>query len=418
MRLMADTSATKRGSPWKRRALVAHRWLGIVVGLYFVVLGITGSLLVFGREIDGALNPGLLTMERQGPYKPLSTIVAAFRRAYPDAPMSYVNYPVPPDGVFNVRSGPNQASQLYVYINPYTGEIIGDRTRIGSLYGFLCYLHFYLLFGQTGWTLNGYGALLVTMMLGLGVWLWWPARRAGAAVWKSRLRVRTDAGRSRLLFDLHNAAGIYSLVFMLIFTLSAVMFAFPEPAERAIFALTGTPPDPVYRLTPPSDAERLPLDELVARADAAVDGRILRVSFPKTPAAPLTVRKEWDDWNQTRNHAMVTVNPYTGAILELYDSRQHGSIGRLVQQWAYPLHFGLWGGLATRVLYVVLGLVPAVAFVTGFWRWRLRRAAQRRIDQRLKTVMATASPSVREALARRRKTTVRRHLTRADAGEG
>lgn len=395
---MSNTSAPERRGLLKKRLLFAHRWLGIVVGLYFVVLGVTGSLLVFGREIDRALNPGLLTMEHQGPYKPLSTIVAAFRQAYPDAPMSYINYPVPPDGVFNVRSGPNQASQLYVYINPYTGEIIGDRTRIGSLYGFLCYVHFYLLFGQTGWTLNGYGALLVTMMLGLGVWLWWPARQAGAAVWRSRFGVRSDAGRSRLLFDLHNAAGIYSLVFMLIFTLSAVMFAFPEPAERVIFSLTGTPPDPVYRLTPPSGAERLPLDELVAKADAAVDGRILRVSFPQTPGAPLTVRKEWDDWNQTRNHAMVTVNPYTGAILELYDSRQHGSIGRLVQQWAYPLHFGLWGGLATRVLYVFLGLVPAIAFVTGFWRWRLRRASTLRSQAHLEQMAATAPDSTRRAL--------------------
>ena len=53
-------------------------------------------------------------------------------------------------------------------------------------------------------------------------------------------------------------------------------------------------------------------------------------------------------------------------------------------QWAIPLHFGIWGGLATRILYVVLGLLPAVGFVTGIWRWRLRKRAERKSQERLR----------------------------------
>ena len=393
---MAATDTSRRGL-WRQRLLFIHRWLGIVIGVYFVIIGVTGSLLVFGREIDRALNPGLLTMDSQGPYRPLSAIVGAFRARYPDAPMTYVNYPVPPNGVFNIRSGPNEASQLYVYFNPYTAEIIGDRTRIGSLYGFLCYLHFYLLFGQMGWTLNGWGAIFVTMMTFAGVWLWWPAQRAGTAVWKSRFKVRANAGKSRLLYDLHNAAGIYTLAFTLLFTATAVVFAFPEPSKKILYAVTGTAPDPVLSVDP-QGRQRRPLDQLVAAADKAIDGRILRVSFPQSPTSPLTVRKEWDDWNRTRNHAMVSVDPYTGRVLDVYDSRQHASIGRLLVQWTYPLHFGLWGGLTTRILYVMLGLVPLAAFVTGFWRWRRRVAAERRSRAKIRELMATAPASVREAI--------------------
>src|SRR5687767_15455847 len=88
------TASDPRRGVWRQRLLFAHRWLGIVIGVYFVIIGLTGSLLVFGREIDRALNPGLLTMERQGGYRPLSEIVGAFRARYPDAPMTYVNYPV------------------------------------------------------------------------------------------------------------------------------------------------------------------------------------------------------------------------------------------------------------------------------------------------------------------------------------
>ena len=388
---MMTKSVRARGGVMRRRLLFVHRWLGILLGVYFVMLGITGSLLVFAREIDRALNPELLTAPPQGEHQPLSAIVDTFRRQYPDLPMSYVNYPLPPNGVFNIRSGPNQASQLYVYINPYTAEIIGDRTRIGSFYGFLMYLHFYLFIGQAGWTLNGWGALLLTVLLLLGVWLWWPTRRSGTAVWKGRLSVRADAGKSRLLYDLHNVVGIYPFVFFLIFTLTTLVFAFPDTSRRVLYALSGTPSDPVFQLDPEPGAARLPLDKLVSAADEAIDGRILRVSVPQTPEAPLLVRKEWDDWNRTRNRAMIAVDPYSAEVLDVYDSRKHESLGRLLVQWAIPLHFGIWGGLATRILYVVLGLLPAVAFVTGIWRWRLRKRAERKSQERLRILFESGN---------------------------
>ena len=42
------------------------------------------------------------------------------------------------------------------------------------------------------------------------------------------------------------------------------------------------------------------------------------------------------------------------------------------------LHFGRFGGLHIRVLWTVLGLVPAVLFVTGFIMWWTRVVRRRR----------------------------------------
>ena len=41
------------------------------------------------------------------------------------------------------------------------------------------------------------------------------------------------------------------------------------------------------------------------------------------------------------------------------------------------LHFGRFGGLGVRVLWVVLGLLPAVLFVTGFVLWWTRVVRKR-----------------------------------------
>ena len=55
---MSENSRPWRLTRRQRAALTAlHRWLGLGLGLLFVLLGATGSLLVFYVEADRALNP-------------------------------------------------------------------------------------------------------------------------------------------------------------------------------------------------------------------------------------------------------------------------------------------------------------------------------------------------------------------------
>lgn len=369
----------------KRVKYLAHLWLGLILGVYFAVIGITGSLLIFGREIDVWLNPDLLTVKVEEQRAPLSQVMANFQAAYPALKASYINYPTRPDSVYSIRIGPNQASQLYVYLNPYTGKVIGERTRAGHLYGFLCYLHFYLLFGQTGWNANGYGALFATVLLLTGVWLWWPNTKAGIEVWKSRFRIKQGMGIKKLLYDIHNVAGIYPLAFSMIFTLTTLEFVFPDATKAAVYAVTGDKATPKVTVLPRGKAKDL--DELVRLADGALEGNIRRVSFPSSATAPLTMRKEWDDWNVNRNHATLSIDPYEGKVLQIDDTR-NASLGRKIIQYCIPLHYGIWGGIPVRILYVFLGLIPTVLFGTGFWHWRLRERAAKEAAVKMKAAQA------------------------------
>jgi uncharacterized iron-regulated membrane protein len=42
---------------WRNAWVLIHLWLGLTLGVAGALVGITGSLLVFDRAIDGALNP-------------------------------------------------------------------------------------------------------------------------------------------------------------------------------------------------------------------------------------------------------------------------------------------------------------------------------------------------------------------------
>ncbi|MGH8499406.1 MAG: PepSY domain-containing protein [Methylococcales bacterium] len=66
-----------------------HGWLGLLLGLFLAIFGLTGSILVFHAEINELLNPALLTVTppQEGvSYRPLSELVEAGRRVMPARP--------------------------------------------------------------------------------------------------------------------------------------------------------------------------------------------------------------------------------------------------------------------------------------------------------------------------------------------
>ena len=46
-------------------------------------------------------------------------------------------------------------------------------------------------------------------------------------------------------------------------------------------------------------------------------------------------------------------------------------------RWVLPLHFGTFGGRATKLLYVAASLSPVLLAVTGLVLWRNRKRKQR-----------------------------------------
>lgn len=44
----------------RKLALTLHSYIGVAIGLLLVIIGLTGSSIVFHEEIDRALNPQLM----------------------------------------------------------------------------------------------------------------------------------------------------------------------------------------------------------------------------------------------------------------------------------------------------------------------------------------------------------------------
>jgi uncharacterized iron-regulated membrane protein len=303
---------------WLRKAIFqVHLWSGIGVGLYVLLVSVTGSVLVWRNELADAATPDPIILTGSGPRLTDEQLQEAATRAYPGYSVVISRAPNPDQAVdIALERGTESKARLF---DPYTGRDLGDSVAVGlRAIRALLDLHDDLFAGSTGRKVNGVGALLLVVLSFTGIVVWWP----GIRTWRRSLTVHRNVGWRRFTWDLHSMIGFWSLGFIAMFAISGSYLGNPEPFQ-----------------------------------DLA-------------------------DW----------LEPLTreNAGLRIVDK---------VIYWLAYLHFGRVGGIgipcsirsglcdwATKSLWALLGLAPAVMFVTGAVMWwnRVVRTKVRAIAHRRK----------------------------------
>jgi uncharacterized iron-regulated membrane protein len=210
---------------WLRRALFqVHLWSGIGVGLYILFISVTGSILVFSNELYMAATPAPVIVTPSGPRLTDEQLRQAAARAYPGFDVGRIGRGRKPEQAVSISltSGSTVRNRLF---DPYRGTDLGNAVPFGiTAVSKLIALHDDLLAGQTGRRVNGFGALLVLLVAGTGIVVWWP----GIATWRRSLTVRRRVGWQRFLWELHSAVGFWTLAFIVVFGLSGVYLGNPE----------------------------------------------------------------------------------------------------------------------------------------------------------------------------------------------
>lgn len=75
----------------------------------------------------------------------------------------------------------------------------------------------------------------------------------------------------------------------------------------------------------------------------------------------------------------ISVNQYSGAILQVQDPGTRRTAGQTFIDWQWPLHSGKAFGWTGRILVFITGLLCPVLFVTGVIRWLQKRRAKRKL---------------------------------------
>lgn len=216
---------------WRRALFQVHLWSGLAIGLYIVCISLTGSAIVFRREMDKALCPEIIMVQPKGPRLSGAQLRRAAQRTFQRMPrfnpaLVQIIGPRVPGAAIEVwypfGKGRGRLERL---IDPYTGQNLGDTVAceprwIGRIAG----MHDELLGGQTGTAINGVGAVLLTLMCLTGAVIWWPGRSR----WRRSLSVHRHVGWRRFTWDLHSMLGFWLFALLLMWAVSAIYLAFPN----------------------------------------------------------------------------------------------------------------------------------------------------------------------------------------------
>ncbi len=340
---------------FRRVILTIHLIVGLTAALVLIVVGLTGVALAYRDNYVRWVHPSFFKAgSGTGPLSE-DALVAAVEKEAASAKVETALMLSPVARLYFLdKHGP-------LWANRYTGEVLDAHTGqswSSKLVINSTQLHTKLMAGDAGRVVVNVAKFLVLVLVPTGLFLWWRTKRRS---------VKWTAGWYRVLWDLHNCAGIIGAVPILFLAFTGMMIAIriPESAfTEANPQLKAREP----RSVRPADAgtrPKLSLDAVIAAADAALpDSPTLQVQYPESPWSAFVVRKRAGEFSAQGPHCHVFVDLYSGEVLRVDDAREY-SAGFRWYQLAKKMHSGELFGTFGRSILAVGSSLMVVSSITG-----------------------------------------------------
>lgn len=350
-----------------------HLCAGLIAAVFLLILGVTGSIMVFEDEIDHALN-ARLTWVTPAPQRLLLTeLKSRLEKAYPGYQVGGFGLSTRKDIAYSAFLASAALHKGFgVAFDQYTGRILGTSDESNNFTGNLHQFHLRLLAGRTGATILGWVAVFLLFLSISGLILWWP---------RKIFQVNWHASGRRITFDLHNALGIYSSVFLLLFSLTAIVIHWEEPASKLAERLTNSPPQQRIPDPSPPPPGAVPLDPetLLGIAQKTAPGaRATVLALAGDPREPVRIIMKYPEDGTPAGRTNIYLDAYAGKILFAQTSRNAPVSFKIVKLWNREIHTGDIFGWPTRILASFFSLMLPVMAITGplIWWQRRRKGAE------------------------------------------
>jgi uncharacterized iron-regulated membrane protein len=379
-----------------------HLYLSLAAGIIIFCSCLTGTLLVFEKEIEHTLHPGRYYVTAQQARMPLEQLIKAALKQLPKAKLASamvykdvgrtveIGLIVPEKK--NKKGNPAQAERskpamapggkdkkpkdavdranLIVFVNPYTGQVTGEYNRRQSFLYSIEMFHRFLLAGKDSlgdWVVS-ISTLLFLVILITGVILWWPKTKN---IMKQRLKIKWGGSTKRLVHDLHLVTGFYTSIFLIVIALTGLIMTF-KFANQALFAITGSklvkeqPKVPQSKYQPGVEALKVDaaLQSIAAQTSLA---DYYTVRLPKDSSAVYSVSVLPKGAVETTADTYY-IDQYSGGIAgsQLFAAK---SLGQRVRAFVKPVHTGSVYGIPTKVISFIVCLLSLIFPVTGVMMW-------------------------------------------------
>jgi uncharacterized iron-regulated membrane protein len=361
-----------------------HSFTGVITGLLLFVICWSGTFAVLSHEIDWFIAPEV-RVEATGERASWGTLYGSVQEAYPGGDVTGIYTPGPDHSALTAFVSLPDETSVTVRIDPYTAEVHDPGTGF-NVARFFRDFHTHLF--SLGLSQLGYGSrfgsylvmffgLVMLVSLASALYLyrrWWTRffdfrwARSGRAFWS----------------QFHKLGGVWSIWFLVVIGVTGAWYLY-EMGQRDIAGgplnYAGTAKFAAVEVpAPTSDTTKqvLPIDTLVAKAQRAFpDLQIRTVSSSWYTDHEGTLYLEGQtDFPVVRDRAnQIWLDARTGEVL-LQHSASDMPAYWIWSNMADPLHFGYFGGLISKLIWFVFGLVLCGLILTGTYLHARRLARE------------------------------------------
>jgi len=371
---------------FKKVILFIHRWLGFISGLVVFIVSITGCIFCFQDEIQDAIYSYRKVAIQNRPYIDPSALKTIALSKYPGATANYIYY-FGNDRPAAVLANIPQKELTYIYLNPYTGQVLYTEGLKENFFTVVEYIHLYLLLpAKAGQLVVGISVIIFVILLISGIILWWPKRKTDR---KRSFNIKWGSRWRRFNYDLHNVLGFYTAGIALILAISGLSIAF-EWVSKGIYTTANLgksyPKEQVY---PQSDT----LNQSSLTGKPAIDKAFLTAKS-KSPDAQMFLIADNAGKQETINVTAYNkslhygqsdfyfFDRYSGKLLKYLPNTQKSG-GMKLNDLNYDIHVGQALGLTGKIIAFLVSLICASLPVTGFILWLGKRKKTKKHNERM-----------------------------------
>lgn len=390
-----DAASTATPSDLYRAVWRWHFYAGLLVLPFLITLSITGALYLFRDEIDTAYHADLKRVEvQQTETIAPSQMIANATAAYPGDAVK-VTTPAAPNLSTEITVKTDAGEKLAVYVDPYTGQVLGSLPDRGTIMWTIRTLHSLKFFGPIARGLIEIAAGWSILLVGTGIYLWWPRGQKGGVV-----SVRATPKRRVFWRDLHAVTGLFVGGFIVFLAITGMPwsnvwggkvnewangsnFGYPS-GVRVDVPMSDQKLAEVSKTTWSLEQAQVPESSTAAGNAIGIDRAIAifddlglhagyAVNIPGDPSGVYTGSVYPNDLSQQR---VVHLDQYSGEPLIDMSYADYGPGGKWLE-FGINTHMGQQFGPLNQWLFVVVCLAIITLSVSAAVMWWKRRPSRK-----------------------------------------
>lgn len=376
-----------------RKLFAIHSWLGLVLGIIYLLISVGGASIVFYPELNQLLYGDNIKIEKQeGKKLSYDEMYAIAKKEYPNSSFISLGYdPMHPENAPSI-SGEEPGKKSWFkyggmyhsdYINPYSGKIIfrTDNTGTGNILGWLNDLHVSLQLGPAGGITVAFMSVAVLLSLITGLIFY---RKSILKVFLFKVKIKFKNWRTGSS-DLHRVIGTWALLFNLLIFGSGCYMYYTLLLPSGWKDMSKYVNDPPAKVIDPTLT--VSLDSLVLKANQLIDEM-----EPSTIVVMRDTSEVINIYGMTKDKLFLASDNYASVSFKLNGELKEKSYKKwddLTGMEKFDnLNFNLfhtgWAfGLIGKILWTVFGFAPAFLSLTGFLLWLRKRNSKNNVKLKI-----------------------------------